>query len=367
MKIVSQRRHDIDWLRVLGVLLLVPFHATQIFILDPNAIMYIKDTINSIALLRMAGFMHMWHMPMLFIVAGSATYFALGFRTAGQYIRERFLRLFVPLIFGILTYIPLTTYIKHSNTISLPAAYLGFFQLDFAHLDGINGTFTPAHLWFILYLFVFSLIGLPIFLALRSKRGKIVFENLIKALPPPLTLLLFSVPLIIAAAMNILGDKNPIYYFIVFLYGFLIANDERFQQSIDKLTPGVLVFGIFAAVIQATTHRNYPEWTPPWIAHGLVYEMGRWTLTLAVLGLGRRFLNHDNSLLRYANEAVMPFYLLHMTFTVLTGFFVIRIDAPVVVKYPLIVLIATGATLLAYELIRRWKVTRWLFGMKTIR
>ena len=178
MKIVSQRRYDIDWLRVMGVLLLVPFHAAQIFILDPKAIMYIKDTINSIALLRMAGFMHMWHMPMLFIVSGSATYFALGFRTAGQYIRERFLRLFVPLIFGILTYIPLTTYIQHSNTISLPEAYLGFFQLDFAHLDGINGTFTPAHLWFILYLFVFSLIGLPIFLALRSKRGKIVLKNL---------------------------------------------------------------------------------------------------------------------------------------------------------------------------------------------
>ena len=63
----------------------------------------------------------------------------------------------------------------------------------------------------------------------------------------------------------------------------------------------------------------------------------------------------------------MPFYLLHMTFTVLTGFFVIRIDAPVVIKYPLIVLIATGATLLAYELVRRWKVTRWLLGMKITR
>ena len=367
MNSVSQRRHDIDWLRVLGVLMLVPFHAAQIFILDPRAIMYVKDTINSRALMRMSLFVHMWHMPLLFIISGSATYFALGFRSAGQYIRERFLRLFVPLIFGILTYIPLTTYIQHSKTTSLPEAYLGFFHIDFAHLDGMNGTFTPAHLWFILYLFAFSLIGFPIFLAIRSERGKNAIENMGKAIPPTLTLLLFGVPLTLLSAMNILGDKNPIYYFLVFFYGFLITSDERFQQGLDKLTWGVLAFGIFAAVIQMTTLHNYQEWTPMWIARGLLYEMGRWTLTLAVLGLGHRFLNHVNSLLRYANEAAMPFYLLHMTFTVLTGFFVIRIDAPVVVKYPVIVLIATGLTLLAYELVRRWKVTRWLSGMKKTR
>ena len=63
----------------------------------------------------------------------------------------------------------------------------------------------------------------------------------------------------------------------------------------------------------------------------------------------------------------MPFYLLHMTFSVVTGYFVIQLNAPVAVKYPLIVVVATGLTLLAYELVRRWNVTRWLFGMKTIK
>jgi len=89
-------------------------------------------------------------------------------------------------------------------------------------------------------------------------------------------------------------------------------------------------------------------------------------LTLATLGLGHRFLNHTNNVLRYASEAAMPFYLLHMTFSVVTGYFVIQLNAPVMVKYPLIVLIATGLTLLACELVRRWNITRWLFGMKPI-
>jgi len=71
--------------------------------------------------------------------------------------------------------------------------------------------------------------------------------------------------------------------------------------------------------------------------------------------------------LRYASEAAMPFYLLHMTFSVLTGYFVIQLDAPVAFKYPLILLVATSLTLVAYELVRRWNVTRLLFGMKPTR
>jgi len=78
-------------------------------------------------------------------------------------------------------------------------------------------------------------------------------------------------------------------------------------------------------------------------------------------------LNRTNDLLRYASEAAMPFYLLHMTFSVVTGYFVIQLNAPVTVKYPLIVLVATGLTLITYELVRRWNVSRWLFGMKPIK
>jgi hypothetical protein len=45
---------------------------------------------------------------------------------------------------------------------------------------------------------------------------------------------------------------------------------------------------------------------------------------------------------------------------------VILLDASVAVKYPLIVLLATGLTLAAYEAVKRWNVTRWLFGMRLI-
>jgi glucan biosynthesis protein C len=368
MTLSSERRYDLDWLRVLGVLLLIPFHVALIFVLDPNAIMYIKDVVDSRVLAVAVGFVHMWHMPMLFIISGSATYFALDFRSAGQYIRERCLRLFIPLVFGILTFIPFTTYIQHSNILSLQEGYIGYFHFDLNHMDGLNGTFTPAHLWFILYLFVFSLIGLPLFQALRSGKGKGVIKALGTTLQAPLSLMVWGIPLTLAAALNILGDKNPLYYFLIFLYGFVLAGDVHCQQSIDKLTWVALTYGVFAAVTNVIVPiQSYAQWTSQWMALGLMYEMGRWALTLAVLGLGHRFLNRTNNVLRYASEAAMPFYLLHMTFSVLTGYFAIQLDAPVAVKYPLIVVVATGLTLFTYELVRRWNVTRWLFGMKPLK
>lgn len=364
----SERRHDLDWLRVLGVLLLIPFHVALIFVLDPYTIMYIRDSAHSRVLAEVTGFVHMWHMPMLFMISGAATYFALGHRSAGGYIRERFSRLFIPLMFGLLTFVPFTIYVQHSETISLREGYAGFFQIDLNQLDGMNGTFTPAHLWFILYLFIFSLAGLPIFQWLRSEKGRRVAQRLGTAIQTPLSLTVLGIPLTLAAATGILGAMNPLYYFLVFLFGFVFASDVRFQTSVDRLTWVALAYGIGAAAINIIFPiQDVAPWTPQWIVLGLTYQWGRWMLTLAVLGLGHRFLNRSSNLLKYASEAAMPFYLLHMTFSVVTGYFVIQLEAPVAIKYPLIVLAATGLTIVAYELVRRWNLTRWLFGMKVAR
>ena len=366
MTLSSKRRHDLDWLRVLGVLLLVPFHVALIFVLDPFTIMYIRDSVNSRVLAEVTGFIHMWHMPMLFMISGAATYFALGVRSAREYIRERFLRLFIPLAFGILTFVPFTIYIQHSDVLSLPEGYARFFHIDLNQLDGMNGAFTPAHLWFILFLFVFSLVGLPIFQWLRTEKGRSVIEGLATTLQTPLSLTVLGIPLTLAAATGILGDMNPLYYFLIFFFGFVFAGDMRFQKSIDKLTWIALAYGVAETAINIIFPiRNFTQWTPQWMALGLTYQMGRWMLTLAALGLGHRFLNRTSDLLRYASAAAMPFYLLHMTFSVITGYFVIQLDAPLAVKYPLIVVVATGLTLLAYELVRRWNATRLLFGMKS--
>jgi fucose 4-O-acetylase-like acetyltransferase len=108
-----QRRYDIDWLRVFAVLLLIPFHTAQLF---NNHDFYVKNSeLSAIGMDMFTLFVHQWHMPLFFFVSGAATWFALGFRTKGQYLGERGKGLLIPLVFGTLVLIPPQVYCMRLN------------------------------------------------------------------------------------------------------------------------------------------------------------------------------------------------------------------------------------------------------------
>jgi fucose 4-O-acetylase-like acetyltransferase len=112
-----ERRYDIDWLRTIAVLLLFTYHTTRIF--DDSQDFYIKNAIESANLTRIfINSVSPWHMPLFFLLAGASTWFALRFRSGRMYTKERFKRLLIPLIFGLLVIVPPQTYIglrSHSD------------------------------------------------------------------------------------------------------------------------------------------------------------------------------------------------------------------------------------------------------------
>lgn len=123
----SNRHYDIDWLRVIAVFLLIPFHTARIFdIWEP---FYAKSAAMSAALsYGVIWFLGQWHMPILFLLAGMSTWFALGFRTGGQYARERFTRLLVPFLAGLLIVVPPQGYFAQLTQGHPPAS-----SADFRH------------------------------------------------------------------------------------------------------------------------------------------------------------------------------------------------------------------------------------------
>lgn len=83
--IAFERRNDLDWLRILAVLLLIPFHTARIFdTLDP---FFIKnsDLSNWLTYIVIV-FLNKWHMPLLFLVAGASTWYALRSRSCSKYV-----------------------------------------------------------------------------------------------------------------------------------------------------------------------------------------------------------------------------------------------------------------------------------------
>ena len=364
------RRYDLDWLRVLAVLLLVPFHTALIFSLDPGHVVYIKDVEGSPALVEAAGFLSRWHMPLLFVISGMASYFALGFRSGGQYLKERVLRLFVPMVFAILVLVPLMTnihFIGAPNALPFPDFYLRFLKVDPRHLDGVGGTFTPAHVWFILFLFVLSVAALPIFLALRGARGQRATAWFAGVAGRPGVLYILALLFPLSLLLPGLADKNPFYFLTWFLLGYVLVADARLQAAVDRQRWVSLILAIALTVADTVIPRSYYGSADPLarFARGALFQLTAWCWVLAMLGFAHRLLNADSPVLRYLGEAAFPFYLLHLPVNTLVGYVVIRLDAGVAVKYALINLLTIALTLAVYELcVRRINPVRFLFGMK---
>ena len=365
----STRRNDLDWLRILAVLLLVPFHSLLVFVQNPDSVVYLKDTIDCSSCDRVAGFIHQFHMPVLFIIAGMSSWFALTRRSGGQYLRNRVLRLLIPLVFGLAILVPPMTYITQidqGKTLTFWQHYANFFTFS-SDLSGRQGTFTPAHLWFILYLIVFSLVALPLFLLLQRKGSQGVVQGMARFFEKPLALLLLGLVVAAAGRTEFLGDLNPIYYFVVFLSGYLLMTDEGYQKAIDRDWPVMLLLGVILKILRDTGQPVTVDGTLPRVLRDVAMEFNRWVWLLAILGIGHRLLNRGGKVLNYLSEAAYPFYLLHLLVLTAVSYIVVQIHAVVAVKYLLIVSITFGITFLVYEGARRILLLRFLMGMKTNR
>jgi glucan biosynthesis protein C len=367
-----KRRYDIDWLRALAVLVLIPFHAARLFdIWEP---FYAKsDRVSGALSYIFVGAVNSWHMPLFFLLAGASTWFALGFRSGGQYVWERFKRLIVPLLFGLLVIVPPQSYLGALTYDEFEGAffeyYPRFFRIGAAgDLSGYMGGFTPAHLWFILFLFLISLLVLPLLLHLQRPRGRRFVDRLAASFSrQPVNVCWLVLPLIAAGGLPDIGDKNLFYYLVLFVYGYVLMVDARFEDVPDRVKGPALAVGLALLVgllAILATDVTLPDWA--WLVLGAVHD-GPLTLSLlvAILGFGRRWLDFDHPVLAYAREAAYPFYILHQTVIVLIGYYVVQWDIGVWPKFLLVCLVSVPAILLVYEvLVKRTSVTRFLFGMK---
>jgi hypothetical protein len=162
---------------------------------------------------------------------------------------------------------------------------------------------------------------------------------------------------------NLFNDwANFLFYIVVFFSGFLMVSDNRITQAIRRQTfvslAGALVFFTVYALIKAEIV------SAPQFIFDASYAIDSWLWLMVFVGLGMRLLNFTNGLLRYANDAVLPVYILHQTLIVVIGYFVIQWNWPVAGKYSFIVFSVFVSSLLIYEIVRRNSVTRFLFGIK---
>lgn len=388
----KMRLHYLDWLRVLAILMVFLFHAVHVF---DFGTWQIKNAEQSEIITIILTLLSLWGMPFFFLIAGTASWFALQRRSARQYASERFKRLFIPFMVGFLLFSPIQYYLEWMNRIQLGYISVSFVSFLKDEIPPFNPLllrfpgFSPRwfgvagfHLWFVGFLFAFALITLPLFRWFKSEAGKHFISRLAGLCEHRGGIFVFILPLLLVqlslrrfASME--HDwADFIFMMSFFILGYLLYSEERITRAVWRdwwllLALGTAIvlclLGMYIAGLPVIEWGLNPTYSQFNLITGLTTIVAL-CYSLTVLFVGMRFLDFTNKWLRYGQEAALPFFVLHQPVIVVIAFFVVQWNASIYVKLPLVVLSSFIAAIGLYELIiRRIHPLRLVFGMKSQR
>ncbi|MDR1157156.1 MAG: acyltransferase family protein [Oscillospiraceae bacterium] len=354
------RRCFLDHLRWMAVLLLFPYHTFMIY----NSFgenFYIKGANVSLTTGIMIA-IGPWFMPLLFVIAGMSSAFALQKRTAMQYIKERISKLLIPLLSGVLLLIPVQTFFAERFHNGYTGGYFQQYILFFTKptdLSGYTGGFTPGHLWFIFYLFVISLVALPMMSAYQRANRKLSFQKV----NLPLLLLLFLLPLFGTFIVNIKG-KSLGEYFVYFLLGCFFLFDENVLEKVDKHRFLLLILSALSMTVVLLCWCGVFGDIPD-IVYDIFSHFYAWAAILSLMGMGRHCLNFKNKVTDYFSTSSFSVYIFHQSWIVAVAYCIFMLTDNILMQIILIMTVSILATFATYELCKRTRITRFLFGIKS--
>jgi surface polysaccharide O-acyltransferase-like enzyme len=378
---LDERCYYVDWLRILAMAVVFLFHCARFF--DDGG-WHVKNSVTDIGFTILTGFTSQWTMPFFFLLAGAGTWFALGRRSPGQYVGARFKRLLLPYLFGIVLWLPPQKYLEALFYNRFDGSFLEFLPRYFsADTLWIDGTFRflghyGYHLWFLGFLFIFSLLLLPLFAYLKRESSGHILAALRRPLYAKAGLFLPVIPTALVQfglrplSPDYLQWADFCYWLIFFFCGFLLFSDPGLQEKIESRlkTHGIIALIAVSLLLawflsgDLRPLEEHPGFSLGDLALQSLRSLNTWAWILFFLGLGRRYLQRTDRVMAYANRAVLPFYILHQTVILIIGFFIIQWPVGMIGKFLLIAAASFAVIMALYEVLRRSKVLRFIFGMK---
>ncbi len=374
------RRHDIDALRASAFALLILYHLSMFYVFDWP--WHVKSIHQAEWLQWPMLFVNRWRMDLIFMISGVASAFLLKPGHVWRFVRQRHWRLVLPLVFGILFVVPIQPYVEGLGKGVVEPGFWRFLQAYFSGKTWPEGAFggwehgyTWNHLWYLAYLWMYTLALALVAKPLASPVGRAITSRLTGLrgaallLLPTLPLLAFTVGLQARFPDN--GDfihdwyRNAIY-FTVFLYGYLVARDAGFWNEAVRLRRislgcALLSFAAYAVLIansggEVSQRVQLLIWT--------IRSVYVWTMLLAILGWGHALLNRPFRWLPWANESVYPWYILHQSLIVGLGYYLAQLKLGAVLEPAVLMGATLVGCLLIGEAVKRVRWLRPLFGLK---
>lgn len=354
------RKNYIDNLRSFVILLLFPFHTCRMFTVnEANYVQGHTYLMNDI----FCYIVGIWFMDLLFVLAGMSAYYSLQKRSISQFYSERVKRILIPFLSGLILTAPLQTYYAEKWHNHYEGSYLSQYKLFFTKIDdftGYFGGFTPAHLWFLLFLFFISLAAYPFLCHIK----KVGFEKENREVSMVHILLLFILFWITSA----LDIGKPIgSEFCYFVIGLVLLSRDVVLKKLQKYRKILLVTAIVTIATSAISDFCF-DWGGRLPVLDLTlsayHNLAAWLMILALIGMGQSYMNGTNRFLQYMGKNSFPIYFVHQTLLVIFAYYIILYVRGTILQYVLIITGGFIGSILSVEIIKRIPIMNEMFGMK---
>lgn len=382
---MTDRRYDLDWLRIGAFGLLILYHCGMFYVTWD---WHVKSSRVSEAIEPLMLLTNPWRLTLLFLISGAATRFMADKLSPGALTWSRMGRLWPPLLLAVSVIVPPQSYYEIVEALqALPANLAAQYPLaldnfyvkyvtasgNWCDADGCLTTPTYNHMWFVAYLILYTLALIPLLPLLR--RAPTALGWLISGPGLILAPWLFMFALR-ATLFPIFGESHDFradwylhaIYFAVFLFGFAIARHEPFFERCMAWRWPALAIALTCWAAILVYYNAHPEGVDPpeWLRVTMrgVRELDAWCAIVAAIGFAHRHLrNADGPARRMLTQAIFPFYLIHQTIIVVAGFHLDDLQLPLWIEAPLLI----GATALGcwlfYDLGRRLPLLRVWIGL----
>jgi len=375
----SQRRYDLDWLRVIAFAILIFYHIGMFYVTwdwhvkSPHA-----GTAPEFAMMLV----NAWRLALLFLISGIALRYVTDKGALARFTGKRTIRLILPILFGMAVVVAPQSYFQLRQAGVIDAGF-GAFYADYLSFDPAVmerwQLIVPTwnHLWYVVYLMVYTWIVVLLIKPLRA------FSRLLERLPArawPLLLIIPALPFILyrftlvtrfETTHDLVWDwANHANSLTILLLAFVLAKNEGFWRAVRKTLPVTLVLIMCCALAfshfwQEAVLLDLLENSPPMLACvQSLRVLYAWWVILAILGLSQRFLNHDSPARAYMTNMIFAWYILHQTITITAGYYLAQMGLPAVLEFVLLSAATILGCIIGAEAIRRSVILRPFFGMQ---
>jgi glucans biosynthesis protein C len=381
---MGSRKYFLDWLRVIAFVGLIVFHVGSLYssweynIKSPRPLPGVDWGLLALA---------PWRMVLLFVISGVASrYLVTKLGTAG-FALDRLRRLFPVILVGSLVVIPPQTYIMLVDKGLVHGGYFHFWI--FSYLAGDQTLVAPLHrtmptydhLWFIVYLLLYTLLFAGAVATTRALSGASRRTSSKPTGRLPLWVLL-SAPALWLIGVNFLIERNlPVTFNVaddwgshlkwagMFITGTACATRDdvwewarRNRATLLDTAACFLILQSLCRVFWLARQADSPVNSLLWCITSSLYA---WTMVGALCGYALQHLNRESARLSHLNDAILPIYVLHQPILLISAYYLFPRKLPVTLETILLIVITALGALAIYELfIRPFPLMRVLFGLK---